>query len=203
MTIEIRKCRGYFRSGKRLLDLIPGRKSQIRSRRANKIISQNDLASFQRLANANLRILPAKQLLDLIRIAKHAANFANFLPSKLLITHFFMKEKLDNENGALPEAEEQFEWFDSLGAEGFLLCPDCGFEYNHIVGFGLEYYPHDYDAPKVEKLYFNASFVMHSLEAARCAALRVDVMCENGHAWRLFLSQDHGNLYLQTDCPRR
>jgi hypothetical protein len=37
------------------------------------------------------------------------------------------------------------------------------------------------------------------LEAVRCAAFRVDLQCENGHDWSLWLGQDHGNVYL---CAR-
>jgi hypothetical protein len=94
------------------------------------------------------------------------------------------------------------QWYSSLDCEGILHCPECGCQWNHIKDFGVEYYPTDYEAPKSEKLFLNTYFMMSILEVTRCAALRIDIQCEDGHDWSLFLHQLKGNLYLQTNRPR-
>jgi hypothetical protein len=124
-----------------------------------------------------------------------------------------MRHTSTTESGAAPDAvrrpekpkgsKRTFRWYRDLGDEGWLRCPECGFEYNHIRGFGLEYYPQDYGASKDQRrLYFNASFVLHALEVARCASLRIDLECENEHQWFLCFNQSHGCVHLSARSPR-
>jgi hypothetical protein len=78
--------------------------------------------------------------------------------------------------------------------DGILVCPLCGFDYNHIKRVGTELDPEGDETV----IYAGTSLVFERTTGERRSAVRIDLDGECGHSWSLILQQHKGRIEIET-----